>query len=76
LLCVLCCYNTQAHAWKQLNQQSNHQHNTNTTIQFEWRNGYFASLSHTSMRAGEPDPCPLHTALLKEVCPELVPELK
>ncbi|GBF98408.1 hypothetical protein Rsub_10473 [Raphidocelis subcapitata] len=34
--------------------------------EFEWRNGWFYGLSQMSLRSDEPDPCPLHTALLKE----------
>lgn len=35
--------------------------------EYEWRNGWFAGLSAAAAAAGKPDPCPLHTALLKEV---------
>lgn len=35
--------------------------------EFEWRNGYFYGLSQKAAAEGRPDPCPLHTALLKEV---------
>lgn len=35
--------------------------------EFEWRNGYFWGLSQSAAAEGRPDPCPMHTALLKEV---------
>ncbi|KAI8469450.1 MAG: hypothetical protein J3K34DRAFT_451932 [Monoraphidium minutum] len=35
--------------------------------EFEWRNGWFYGLTQAALAAGKPDPCPLHTALLKEV---------
>ena len=35
--------------------------------EFEWRNGYFWGLSQGAAGRGGADPCPLHTALLKEV---------
>jgi len=35
--------------------------------EFEWRNGFFWGLSQAAVAAGRPDPCPLHSALLKEV---------
>jgi hypothetical protein len=35
--------------------------------QFEWRNGWFYGLTQAVLAAGKPDPCPKHTALLKEV---------
>lgn len=35
--------------------------------EFEWRNGYFHGLSQKAAAEGRPDPCPLHTALLREV---------
>jgi hypothetical protein len=35
--------------------------------EFEWRNGYFWGLSQAAVAAGKPDPCPAHSALLKEV---------
>ncbi|EPS69284.1 hypothetical protein M569_05481 [Genlisea aurea] len=36
--------------------------------EFEWRNGWFYSLSEKAVARGEEDPCPLHTAWLKELC--------
>ena len=35
--------------------------------EFEWRNGYFWGHSQAAAAAGRPDPCPLHSAWLKEV---------
>ena len=35
--------------------------------QFEWRNGWFYGLSKAALEAGRADPCPKHTALLKEL---------
>uniref|UniRef100_A0A7C9ELP4 Uncharacterized protein n=1 Tax=Opuntia streptacantha TaxID=393608 RepID=A0A7C9ELP4_OPUST len=35
--------------------------------EFKWRNGWFYSISEKAMAAGKPDPCPLHTAWLKEL---------
>jgi hypothetical protein len=35
--------------------------------EFEWRNGYFYNLTQQALQQGRPDPCPKHTALLKEV---------
>lgn len=35
--------------------------------EFEWRNGYFYSLTQQALAGGRPDPCPMHTALLKDV---------
>ena len=35
--------------------------------EFEWRNGYFWSLSQAAEAAGKPDPFPLHTHLLRAV---------
>lgn len=35
--------------------------------EFKWRNGWFYSLSKKAIAAGKPDPCPLHTAWLKEL---------
>lgn len=35
--------------------------------EFQWRNGYFYSLTQRALADGKPDPCPKHTALLKEV---------
>jgi hypothetical protein len=35
--------------------------------EFEWRNGYFYSLTQETSAVGKADPCPLHTAWLKEV---------
>mmetsp|Transcript_33018 Transcript_33018/g.72709 ORF Transcript_33018/g.72709 Transcript_33018/m.72709 type:complete len:292 (-) Transcript_33018:180-1055(-) len=32
--------------------------------EFEWRNGYFASISQRAMAQGGADPCPLHTAYM------------
>ena len=36
-------------------------------LQFEWRNGWFYSLSQKALASGASDPCPLHTAWLKEL---------
>ncbi|CAL9057930.1 unnamed protein product [Musa banksii] len=35
--------------------------------EFKWRNGYFYSLSEKALAGGRSDPCPLHTAWLKEL---------
>ncbi|GJP50843.1 hypothetical protein CLOM_g10000 [Closterium sp. NIES-68] len=35
--------------------------------EFEWRNGWFHSMSKAAVAAGKPDPCPLHSAWLAEV---------
>lgn len=35
--------------------------------EFKWRNGWFYSLTEKALAAGRPDPCPLHTAWLKEL---------
>ncbi|KMT03790.1 hypothetical protein BVRB_8g189350 [Beta vulgaris subsp. vulgaris] len=35
--------------------------------EFKWRNGWFYSLSEKAISEGKPDPCPLHTAWLKEL---------
>ncbi|GLC34052.1 hypothetical protein PLESTB_000832100 [Pleodorina starrii] len=35
--------------------------------EFPWRNGWFYGLTQKALAAGQPDPCPLHTALLREV---------
>lgn len=35
--------------------------------EFEWRNGWFYGLSQQAQQAGSSDPCPTHTAWLKEV---------
>ncbi|KAJ6346867.1 hypothetical protein OIU76_003532 [Salix suchowensis] len=35
--------------------------------EFKWRNGWFYSLSDKAVAEGKPDPCPLHTAWLKEL---------
>ncbi|XP_038986999.1 uncharacterized protein LOC103722041 isoform X2 [Phoenix dactylifera] len=35
--------------------------------EFKWRNGWFYSLTEKALAQGEPDPCPLHTAWLKEL---------
>jgi hypothetical protein len=35
--------------------------------EFDWRNGWFYGLSKSAMDAGKEDPCPTHTAWLKEV---------
>ncbi|CAO2189051.1 unnamed protein product [Urochloa humidicola] len=35
--------------------------------EFKWRNGWFYSLTEKAIAAGKPDPCPLHTAWLKEI---------
>ncbi|KNA10710.1 hypothetical protein SOVF_141800 [Spinacia oleracea] len=34
--------------------------------EFKWRNGWFYSLSEKATSESKPDPCPLHTAWLKE----------
>ncbi|EMS65969.1 hypothetical protein TRIUR3_31010 [Triticum urartu] len=34
---------------------------------FKWRNGWFYSLTEKALAEGKPDPCPLHTAWLKEI---------
>lgn len=35
--------------------------------EFKWRNGWFYSLSDKAVAEGKPDPCPLHTAWIKEL---------
>ena len=35
--------------------------------EFQWRNGWFYGLSEAALAAGKADPCPTHTAWLKEV---------
>ncbi|KAL2462223.1 hypothetical protein Adt_45643 [Abeliophyllum distichum] len=35
--------------------------------EFKWRNGWFYSLSEKAIAQGKSDPCPLHTAWLKEL---------
>lgn len=35
--------------------------------EFKWRNGWFYSISEKALAAGKPDPCPRHTAWLKEL---------
>ncbi|KAL5825375.1 hypothetical protein ACOSQ3_021438 [Xanthoceras sorbifolium] len=35
--------------------------------EFKWRNGWFFSLTEKAIAEGKPDPCPLHTAWLKEL---------
>ncbi|KAM3193175.1 hypothetical protein ACQJBY_070008 [Aegilops geniculata] len=35
--------------------------------EFKWRNGWFYSLTKKALTEGKPDPCPLHTAWLKEI---------
>ncbi|MBA0745325.1 hypothetical protein Gogos_007903 [Gossypium gossypioides] len=35
--------------------------------EFRWRNGWFYSISEKAIAEGKPDPCPLHTAWLKEL---------
>ncbi|XP_071723456.1 uncharacterized protein [Rutidosis leptorrhynchoides] len=35
--------------------------------EFKWRNGWFYSLTEKALANGKPDPCPLHTAGLKEL---------
>lgn len=35
--------------------------------EFKWRNGWFYSLSEKAIAEGKPDPCPLHSAWLKEL---------
>lgn len=34
--------------------------------EFSWRNGWFYGLTQAALEAGQPDPCPTHTAWLKE----------
>ena len=34
-------------------------------MQFEWRNGWFWSISQREMDAGREDPFPVHTSLLR-----------
>ena len=36
-------------------------------VQFEWRNGWFYAISKRALDSGKEDPCPLHTAWLREV---------
>ncbi|KAL4584644.1 hypothetical protein LXL04_009250 [Taraxacum kok-saghyz] len=35
--------------------------------EFKWRNEWFYSLSEKAIAQGKQDPCPLHTAWLKEL---------
>ncbi|KAI6689796.1 hypothetical protein NL676_026624 [Syzygium grande] len=35
--------------------------------EFKWRNGWFYSLTEKAIAEGKPDPCPQHTAWLKEI---------
>lgn len=35
--------------------------------EFTWRNGWFHEISKRAVAAGKADPCPIHSALLKEV---------
>lgn len=35
--------------------------------EFEWRNGWFYEISRRALESGRDDPCPLHTAWLKEL---------
>ena len=35
--------------------------------EFEWRNGWFWGLSVSAAETGKSDPCPRHTALLREL---------
>ncbi|GAB4850576.1 hypothetical protein Ancab_029885 [Ancistrocladus abbreviatus] len=35
--------------------------------EFKWRNGWFYSLTEKAIVEGKPDPCPLHTAWLREL---------
>ncbi|XP_039131736.1 uncharacterized protein LOC120268373 [Dioscorea cayenensis subsp. rotundata] len=35
--------------------------------EFKWRNGWFYSLTEKALAEGKPDPCPLHSAWLKEL---------
>lgn len=35
--------------------------------EFDWRNGYFYNISKKALEAGKVDPCPQHTAWLKEL---------
>ena len=36
-------------------------------LQFKWRNGWFYSLTEKAIGEGKADPCPLHTAWLKDL---------
>jgi len=40
--------------------------------EFPWRNGWFWGISQARLAEGQPDPCPQHTALLKQVAPQLL----
>ncbi|XP_037469200.1 uncharacterized protein LOC119341431 [Triticum dicoccoides] len=42
-------------------------HYPTTVKEFKWRNGWFYSLTEKALTEGKPDPCPLHTAWLKEI---------
>jgi hypothetical protein len=35
--------------------------------EFEWRNGWFYAITEAAVKDGKADPCPLHTAGLKEL---------
>jgi hypothetical protein len=35
--------------------------------EFEWRNGWFHGLTRAAQASGQPDPCPMHTLLLRDV---------
>ncbi|KAL0910277.1 hypothetical protein M5K25_021242 [Dendrobium thyrsiflorum] len=35
--------------------------------EFKWRNGWFYSLTEKAIALGKDDPCPLHTAWIKEI---------
>lgn len=35
--------------------------------EFPWRNGFFYDISQQAQQEGQADPCPTHTAWLKEV---------
>ena len=35
--------------------------------EFQWRNGWFHGISQRALAAGQADPMPMHSALLKEV---------
>ncbi|CAM9485114.1 unnamed protein product [Discosporangium mesarthrocarpum] len=38
--------------------------------EFPWRNGYFWSISKAAAAEGRPDPCPIHSQILKGVAEE------
>lgn len=54
--------------WKLFAVAPHHTKHTRAQLtQFEWRNGWFYGLTKDALAAGKPDPCPAHTAILKEV---------